>query len=371
MGLSFSGIIDIAISLIFMYLLISLVCTSLCESIATVLKLRSRSLSVGVAKILENQELINRFYANGVVKGAISASQWRNAPAEGVPTKYGHSSYMDSRSFAMALLGSLDPDNPLPAVADIQQSLNLADLPSGIKDVLSAALSTGANDITALRDEVASWFDNTMDRLSGEYKRQLKWISFSVGLFVAVLLNVDSVDVATRLWKDQALRQQLASAAESYVNNGKPITCPVEKDQKTGTSSAKQDAASTPPQQDTTGQAPAPGGAVVNEATTPEGMGKQVAADLDCQLRAMNDALSAARPFPIGWTTAMPVDGDKDTSRNFPAILHDTPLMFSKIVGWLFTAVALSLGAPFWFDTLSKFMNVRGAGEKPKKVRIT
>ncbi|WSH19064.1 hypothetical protein U8Q07_14970 [Rhizobium ruizarguesonis] len=174
MGLSFSGILDIAISLIFLYLLISLVCTSLCESIATVLKLRSRSLSVGVAKILENKELIDRFYANGLVQGAISASQWKNAPAKGVPTKYGHSSYMDSRSFAMALLGSLDPDNPVPAVADIQQSLSSADLPSGIRDVLSAALTTGARDMTALRDEVASWFDNTMDRLSGEYKRQLK-----------------------------------------------------------------------------------------------------------------------------------------------------------------------------------------------------
>ncbi|WSH19065.1 hypothetical protein U8Q07_14975 [Rhizobium ruizarguesonis] len=143
------------------------------------------------------------------------------------------------------------------------------------------------------------------------------------------------------------------------------MTCSVENDQKNGTISAKQDAASTPPQQDTGGQAPASGGAVANEGTTAEGMGKQVAADLNCQLRTMNDALSAARPFPIGWTT------DKDTSRNFRAILRDTALMFSKIVGWLFTAVALSLGAPFWFDTLSKIMNVRGAGEKPKKVRVS
>jgi hypothetical protein len=31
----------------------------------------------------------------------------------------------------------------------------------------------------------------------------------------------------------------------------------------------------------------------------------------------------------------------------------------------LWTGLALSLGAPFWFDTLQKFMNVRGAGKKP------
>ncbi len=38
-----------------------------------------------------------------------------------------------------------------------------------------------------------------------------------------------------------------------------------------------------------------------------------------------------------------------------------------KIVGLLLTAVALSLGAPFWFDTLSRFVNVRGSGPAPAK----
>lgn len=355
--MSFSGILDIAVSLIFLYLLISLVCTSLCESVATLLKLRSRSLSVGVAKILESQDLIERFYANGLVKGMISASQWNTKPIYGVPTKYGHSSYMDSRSFAMALLASLNPDKPVPGVADIEESLKSANMPSGIKDVLSAALTTGVQDMNALRDEVATWFDSAMDRLSGEYKRQLKWIAFGVGLFLAVLLNVDSVDIATRLWKDQALRQQLAEAAESYVNRDQ-FACQVDEAQKSEAAVANQATASTPTQ-----DSGAQGGAM------PQDTANMVVSDLNCQLRAMNDALSAARPFPIGWTTATPIDGDKDISRHLSAIVQDTPLMFSKIVGWLFTAVALSLGAPFWFDTLSKFMNIRGAGKKPEKVR--
>jgi hypothetical protein len=42
----------------------------------------------------------------------------------------------------------------------------------------------------------------------------------------------------------------------------------------------------------------------------------------------------------------------------------------SKLVGFLLTAFALSLGAPFWFDTLNKLINIRTAGrapdEKPK-----
>jgi hypothetical protein len=34
-------------------------------------------------------------------------------------------------------------------------------------------------------------------------------------------------------------------------------------------------------------------------------------------------------------------------------------------LGWFLTALALTLGAPFWFDMLNKFTNVRFAGKSP------
>ncbi len=37
----------------------------------------------------------------------------------------------------------------------------------------------------------------------------------------------------------------------------------------------------------------------------------------------------------------------------------------ASITGWLITALALMLGAPFWFDLLTKFMSIRAAGVKP------
>jgi hypothetical protein len=37
----------------------------------------------------------------------------------------------------------------------------------------------------------------------------------------------------------------------------------------------------------------------------------------------------------------------------------------SRILGWLLTIAAISLGAPFWFDTLIRFVNIRGAGDPP------
>ena len=55
------------------------------------------------------------------------------------------------------------------------------------------------------------------------------------------------------------------------------------------------------------------------------------------------------RPFPIGW------EGQSESSG------------VQRVVGWFLTALAVSLGAPFWFDLLSKFTKLRGAGGVPKR----
>ena len=60
---------------------------------------------------------------------------------------------------------------------------------------------------------------------------------------------------------------------------------------------------------------------------------------------------------------------------NWYDVYHgDRSFFWTKIFGLFLTAFAASLGAPFWFDVLNKFMSVRGAGkapeEKPKDPKI-
>ena len=45
---------------------------------------------------------------------------------------------------------------------------------------------------------------------------------------------------------------------------------------------------------------------------------------------------------------------------------HNPGGWIAKFFGWLFTALAASLGAPFWFDVLSSFINLRSVGKRPK-----
>jgi hypothetical protein len=44
-------------------------------------------------------------------------------------------------------------------------------------------------------------------------------------------------------------------------------------------------------------------------------------------------------------------------------------LWLKKFGGWLITGLAVSMGAPFWFETLNKLVNLRGAGANPSKTK--
>ena len=66
-------------------------------------------------------------------------------------------------------------------------------------------------------------------------------------------------------------------------------------------------------------------------------------------LKEVTDALGSLA-LPIGWS-------DFELGKRGPTFL----------LGWLITAFAVSLGAPFWFDLLNKFINVRAAGKAPEE----
>jgi hypothetical protein len=58
--------------------------------------------------------------------------------------------------------------------------------------------------------------------------------------------------------------------------------------------------------------------------------------------------------FPIGWEEANRPD--------------DVAGWLVGVLGWLLTGVAVTFGAPFWFDLLGKVSNLRATGRKPQSV---
>ena len=291
-----SAIIEIAIGLILMYLVLSLLCTVINEYIATCLKLRAKDLQKSIKELLDHEPLLTNFYDQGLIGGSKEASGGH------------HSSYFDGKTVAMALIGALNPANPIPGFADVEAAVKALPADSNIRSTLLALLTESDGKLSQLRTSIAGWYDSAMDRLSGVYTRKVKVISLIVGIALAIVLNADSLRVAKVLWDNASLRTQIVEATGSYLK-----AC--------GDKCA---------------------------VVQPKSLD-----DVKKQVTATTDALQL---LPIGWPEALPQTGGW-------AMLW---WWIIKICGLLITGIALSLGAPFWFDLLQKFMNLRGAGNKPK-----
>lgn len=189
------------------------------------------------------------------------------------------------------------------------------------------------------RKKVETWFDNTMDRMGGWYKRWAQTIAFFIGLVIAIAFNVDSIHIAQELWRNPALRQASATYVQNYVDaktkNGGELT--------------------------------------------------------DTDVNKINTEIQKL-DFPIGWNKFgdelnklnnekndawNKFNSEKVKAQNQPELalswlIVAVNLLFKlglfillKLIGWLITAGATVLGAPFWFDTLKKLVNIRGTGVNP------
>jgi hypothetical protein len=169
-----------------------------------------------------------------------------------------------------------------------------------------------------MEQHIEIWFNNSMERVSGWYKRRAQAWTIGIAAALTVALNVDSVLIAQRLARDSALRAAIVAQAEQMVEQ--PATVVVTATPAAGTPPLN-------PVQDTNARA-------------------QLLQDRIQELKTVG--------IPLGWPDP---EGSRDGWSWF----------LLKTLGLLLTAGAASLGAPFWFDILNRFMSVRSAGKAPEE----
>ena len=310
--MSGNSFIDVAIGLVLMYLVLSVICTAVNEALATAFNWRAKTLSAGIKALVDDPKVHSLLFDHGILAGPSAVAVPSGTP--GIVARFLRwvrepgPSYIDPKNFAAALLDCLDPDKPIPGLAEVKQAAENLPARSNIKDVLLTITTRAGDDITKARDDVAHWFDSAMDRLSGVYKRKLALCGFLVATVLTVLINADSVTVARALWLDPGLRDQIAAMAKQAAENPQPP-----KDSPIG--------------------------------------------DLAEQAQKNLQNLESVRAFPLGWS-----DGKGRPDKDWHLSASGWGM---KIVGLLLTAFALTLGAPFWFDALSTFVRLRGSGEPP------
>jgi hypothetical protein len=473
-----SPILDTAIGLVFIFLLYSLLATSVKEAIATLFGLRARMLKTGIVegmlsdtskdnrwtsilkgiwsyfvefyhlliwepkKPREEEKLGDRFYSHPLIKNYGSSRIY--------PTP----SYIPTNNFSTVLIDVLKQEysNRIPGIAAIKHNLpgntytldeieqNLRSVSDSIKikelleyytahfrngsgviinrpiidcetvEILQMHLQNAVYDINEFTKKVEDWFDDSMDRVSGWYKRQVQVILFIIGMVVAIIFNVDTVGITTKLSTDKDARDKMVTLAVQgaeqfkddprvkrsldkngvvvYDSNDSEKNNSIYKQYKSQMDSARSLLNGN-----------------INDANTLLALGwsgygkndsgfiaklkhkiwirffKIVHLESIFDSVARYDLTNPTAPFYKtnearikGAGSSLFIDSVKN-ARFYDKEMHDYPVRLKiayvlhaisakKLLGFLLTAFAICLGAPFWFDLLSKLVSLRAAGKK-------
>jgi hypothetical protein len=307
-----SEILDVAVGIIFVFILVSVICSAIREGIEAFVKTRSAHLEhairellqdrngVGLAKSLyEHPFIYGLFHGEYKPSGGKTPSMWTLGGE--LP------SYIPARSFAMTLMDiaargpvtdavSGDPESPPVSIESMRRNiLNLQNPP--VQRILLAALDSAEGNLDKVRENIEAWFNSAMDRISGRYKRSTHRTLFVIGLLLAILMNINTITIAEYLYRNDAVRAAIVAKASAAAGNTDMTYETAKKD--------------------------------------------------------LNDL-----SLPIGWDLKWEEMG---TDR---VTLDDVT---RNSLGWLLTALAATLGAPFWFDVLNKVMVIRSTVKPHEK----
>jgi len=397
--------IEIVISLAAIYLLYSLMATIFQELIAQFLSLRARMLVKAIAKMLDKvepslvpiltgtskpsngpiNELIKQLWSR-VKKSFIRNWQPLNGRAMtekfyaepsikflGSSNWYSKPSYMSAENFSTTLLNMLRGEgydgkqSQILLIKDRLDKKGWPDLNLLFDDdtlkLLKALLADSHDDIEKFRAGVEQWFNETMERTSGWYKRNSQKILLVIGIGIAIIFNVDTIEIANKISKDDKLREQMVQYASSLSNSLNADSTEFHNNfgAYVGINGSEKNA-KAPANIDTAkgGQASVPANTKMDSINVKYELLKLIYRQTD----SINSMLG------LGWITKDTNIAVKDgqTRHTNSGVCKYTVPQKSKakaLLGWLLTALAISLGSPFWFDLLNKMVKLRGSGVIP------
>jgi hypothetical protein len=204
------------------------------ETLSSVLAWRAAYLKKGLESLLD-EDLMNEVFDHPLVNPLVRPARELSPRLAKVPVvrrtlgwwrRERYPSYLPSRTVVAALL-DLDVEARARGAAR-----TLDDAIARVPNVrVREALTTLLRDVTervdkkedqlaAFRKSAETWYDDTMARVSGWYRRRVQLVLWCIALTLAVLLNVDSVNLARVFWSDETVRAAVVAQAERSAEQG-------------------------------------------------------------------------------------------------------------------------------------------------------
>src|SRR6185436_11579338 len=313
-------IIQVAIGIIFVWIILAVITSQIQEWVTSIFVWRANMLEATILQMLGDPDLTKKLYSHPLIQGLYS-NNGKRKPA-GIPED----------KFALVLFEQImNADETAAEVKDTFDKLkqNVAKLKTAENhelqnfaislDTLLIGVEQKTDDatraITEARVRVEGWFNNSMERLGGAFRRRMQIIAIVTGILISAVLNVDTTAILTSLWQDPVVRQAVvAQANQSLMDNQQNNQTPV------------------PNQTPEPNQTPAP-----NAQTT------------DVKEIAKNIESLSELSLPVGWSFRVADKDPKtpDDPRDFPSSFGGWMV---KLVGILLSGMAAAQGAPYWFD---------------------
>ncbi|MGC8764865.1 MAG: hypothetical protein ACP5QT_03170 [Brevinematia bacterium] len=213
-------------------------------------------------------------------------------------------SYIPPEIFAKVVLSFVLPESYAKTRNGFKGLVEKANLPDGLKNLLLAFIVDTTDSVGNVKVKLEEFFNNAMERVSGWYKRYVQTIILIISFAVCITLNIDTINIIRELNTNSNLRSALSGYAAEYV-----------AEENTGIS-----------------------------------------------LSEVREELKKT-PMPFGWKNLADEMQWISEEKNFVAA--QIVFWIEKILGLIISSFAVSLGAPFWFDTLSSI--IRLTGRVPEK----
>jgi hypothetical protein len=323
-----SAVLEVAIGIVFVYSLVSLLCTAIREGIEAWFKTRAAYLEHAIRELLHDREgtnLASHLYRHPLIYSLFSG-EYSRLGKDGKPRPSplrppllaaggDLPSYIPARNFALALMDivangpstdAVDGGESAPVLSIDRLHKKVPSLNNApVERAVLTAIDSAQGDLKRVQGTLEAWFDSAMDRTSGWYKRSTHWVLFWIGLALAVALNINTLAIADYLYRNDAARAAGVAAAQRAATN--PVA---------GTE-----------------------------------MYERIRTDLD------------KMGLPIGWSNGWGVPRTREAHQ--PILLWNDCI--APVLGWILTAFAATLGAPFWFDLLNKSMVIRATVKPHEK----
>lgn len=325
-------LLESILALTFLYILLSLLVSFFSESIASLLRRREKTLKSSIDKLLNDD--LNKNYGVLLYEHPLIFNLRRSEKR--------FPSYVSSEIFAKTLIEIIKDEVEIPKLKRTTSGEFMEEKPefksefdafqagvnsmyrSDLKRQLESFLAESNGNIDLLKRSIEKWFNEYQSRVSEWYQKKTKTQIFIVSALTVIILNFDSIHVFKQVQSDEKLRATLVVAAESMAERES-----IKDFSERNLENSKVDRTSF----------------------------ISVLDSLETYKKHFYNS-----DLPLGWFCT-------ETDIDDPAFLKcaimnvangNQGFGISTFIGWLLSTIALSFGAPFWFDVIKKIVNIKG-----------